>query len=342
MSEGISRRGFLKKSAFALGAIALSDLNTTFGALGGVVDGSPVFMMNAIDPLSLERLYARVSEGNELKGKVAVKLHSGEPGGHYYPSPVLIKDLVQSLHGTIVECNTAYPGKRFKTDDHMKAMEDHGFAAIAPVDIMDAEGSIRLPVPHGRNIQENFVGSHFDNYDSFLILSHFKGHGMGGFGGAIKNMAIGIASGEGKMWIHTAGTTRSLENFAVCFQTDQDLFLESMAEAAGSIVNRLGKNILYINLMNNLSIDCDCFNNPAPPELDDIGMLASLDPVALDRACVDLIYAADEEQSASLRERIESRNGLHTLDHAEKIGLGRQDYQIVVMDDTPATDLPRD
>jgi uncharacterized Fe-S center protein len=237
------------------------------------------------------------------------------------------------VDGTIVECNTAYPGKRFKTVDHMKALEDHGFTGIAPVDIMDENGSISLPFPNGKHLQENFVGANFANYDSFLILSHFKGHAMGGFGGAIKNMSIGIASGEGKMWIHTAGVTRSLADFSLCFKTDQDMFLESMAEAAGSVIDKLGtERIVYVNLMNNLSIDCDCDNNPALPELDDIGILASMDPVALDRACVDLVYAADEAKSASLRERIESRHGTHTLDHAETLGFGRQEYTLVGID----------
>lgn len=272
------------------------------------------------------KLYSKVHHGRKLPGKVAVKLHSGEPGGHYFPSPVLIKDLVQSVNGTIVECNTAYSGKRFETASHKQVLQAHGFTAIAPVDIMDEEGSIALTFPKGKNIKENFVGSHFINYDSFLILSHFKGHAMGGFGGAIKNMSIGIASAEGKMWIHTAGTTKSLDEFRLCFKTEQNLFLESMAEAAGSVTNRLGDNLVYINLMNNLSVDCDCDSSPAPPKLDDIGILASLDPVALDRACVDRVYAADKNQSADLRDRIESRNGTHTLDHAENLGLGSQNY----------------
>lgn len=276
------------------------------------------------------KAYNGAMQGRKLPGKVAVKLHSGEPGGHNYPAPALIKDLVQSVNGTIVECNTAYPGKRFNTAEHMTALEDHGFAGIAPVDIMDEEGSLSLPFPTGKAIKENFVGSHFARYESFLILSHFKGHAMGGFGGAIKNMSIGIASGEGKMWIHTAGVTRSREDFGLCFKTDQDLFLESMAEAAGSVINKLGtKRIVYVSLMNNLSIDCDCDSHPAPPELADIGILASTDPVALDKACIDLIYAADKEKSASLRARIEEKHGTHTLDHAEAMGVGRQQYQLI-------------
>jgi uncharacterized Fe-S center protein len=285
-------------------------------------------------------IYSRISSGRSLPGKVAVKLHTGEPGGHNFPSPDLIKDLVQSLNGTIVECNTAYSGRRYNTASHKQVMVDHGFAAIAPVDIMNEDGFISLPFENGKNITENFVGSHFENYDSFLILSHFKGHAMGGFGGAFKNMSIGIASGEGKMWIHTAGKTKSLSDFNMAFSTSQDLFLESMAEAAGSVMNRLGDNLLYINLMNNLSVDCDCSSRPAAPELEDIGILASTDPVALDKACVDLIYAADPLKNASLRARMESRNAIHTLDHAEALGLGSRQYELVKIDNSTSIEEP--
>ena len=332
MEKRISRRSFIKASSLALGAVALSDLTTLRGAAFASENKDPVFFTDDISPEGLQKIHSVISRQRKLPGKVAVKLHSGEPGGHHYPAPDLIKGLVTSVKGTIVECNTAYPGKRLETVSHKKVMVDHGFSAIAPVDIMDEDGSISLPFPNGRNIKEDFVGAHFSNYDSFLILAHFKGHAMGGFGGAIKNMSIGIASAEGKMWIHTAGVTRSLENFQLCFKTDQDLFLESMAEAAGAVINKLGDNVLYINLMNNLSVDCDCDGSPAPPELDDIGILASLDPVALDKACVDLVYAADKSQSAALCERIEARHGTHTLDHAEKLGLGSQKYQLANID----------
>ncbi len=327
-----SRRSFLKQSAFAIGAIALSDLDNVASAFADTPGQSRVYFTTDISSAGLMKIHEVVTENRTLPGKVAVKLHSGEPGGHHFPDPAIIKNLVQSLNGTIVECNTAYPGGRFDAADHQQVMVDHGFADIAPVDIMDKDGSIRLPFPKGKHITEDYVGANFVNYDSFLILSHFKGHQMGGFGGAIKNMSIGIASGEGKMWIHTAGGTTSRDDFSVCFSTPQDHFLESMAEAAGAIINSLGENLVYINLMNNLSIDCDCNNNPAPPELEDIGILASLDPVALDKACVDLVYAADTDKSASLRERIESRHGMHTLDHAEQLGLGSQTYTMVVID----------
>lgn len=288
-----------------------------------------VYMTTDISPEGLMAAYEAL--GRNVTGKVAVKISTGEPGDNYYLSPDMIKDLVQSLNGTIVECNTAYGGGRAETAMHKQVAEDHGFTAIAPVDIMDEEGSISLPFEKGKNIQEDFVGSHFKNYDSFIILSHFKGHAMGGFGGAFKNMAIGIASPEGKMWIHTAGQTKSLNDFSLAFNTDQDLFLESMAEAGGAVMNSMGDNIVYINVMNNLSVDCDCDSSPAEPTMADIGILASLDPVALDKASVDLVYAAPDGQD--LIERMESRNATHLLDHAEELGLGSQEYELVVLDD---------
>jgi uncharacterized Fe-S center protein len=282
-----------------------------------------VYMTTAISPAGLAALYEAL--GRKLPGKVAVKISTGEPGGHHFLSPELIKGLVRSVNGTIVECNTAYGGRRAGTAMHKQVAIDHGFTAIAPVDILDEDGSISLPVVKGKNITENFVGSHFSNYDSYLVLSHFKGHAMGGFGGAIKNISIGIASSEGKSWIHSGGKRKTGVGGS------QNAFLESMAEAAGAVMNHLGERIVYINVMNHLSIDCDCSSNPAPPEMDDIGILASLDPVALDKACVDQIYASDTRRSASLRQRIESRNGRHTLDHAEALGLGSQQYTLVMI-----------
>jgi uncharacterized Fe-S center protein len=258
---------------------------------------------------------------------VAVKISTGEPGGHHFLDPLLIKDLVRSVNGTIVESNTAYGGKRASTAMHKQVAIDHGFTAIAKVDILDEDDSLSLPFAKGKNIQEDFVGSHFANYDSCLVLSHFKGHAMGGFGGAVKNISIGFASSMGKAWIHSAGKSKTNP-----WGGPQDAFLESMAEAAGAVMNSYGDKIVYISVMNHLSVDCDCSSNPAPPEMDDIGILASLDPVALDKACVDQVYASDTKRSASLRERIESRNGLHTLDHAEALGLGSQKYELVRID----------
>ncbi|MDR1122006.1 MAG: DUF362 domain-containing protein [Dysgonamonadaceae bacterium] len=284
-----------------------------------------VYITGAITPAGLMAAYQALKR--TLPGKIAVKVSTGEPGGHHFLSPDLIRDLVRSVNGTIVECNTAYGGRRDDTASHRQAATDHGFTAIAPVDIMDENGSISLPFAKGKNITEDFAGSHFTDYNSFLVLSHFKGHAMGGFGGAMKNISIGIASSEGKCWIHSGGKSKT-----DMWGGEQNAFLESMAEAAGAVMGSLGDNILYVNVMNHLSIDCDCDSNPAPPELDDIGILSSLDPVALDRACVDLIYAADTRRSASLRQRIEEKNGLHTLLHAESLGLGSQQYELIDMD----------
>jgi uncharacterized Fe-S center protein len=293
--------------------------------------GNPakVYFTADISPEGLMAMYEAL--GRKVTGKVAVKISTGEPGGHHFLDPNLIKDLVQSVNGTIVESNTAnwgtLPWRRINTVLHKQVAIDHGFTTIAPVDILDEDGSLSLPFTNGKYITEDFVGSHFTNYDSYLVLSHFKGHAMGGFGGALKNISIGIASSEGKVWIHTGGASKT--NIALSSETDQDVFLESMAEAAGAVIEYMEENVMYINVMNHLSIDCDCSMNPAPPELDDIGILGSLDPVALDKACVDLIYTADTQRSASLRERIESRNGTHILDYAESLGIGGKVYELV-------------
>jgi uncharacterized Fe-S center protein len=263
--------------------------------------------------------------GRKASGKVAVKISSGEPGGHHYLTPDLIAPLVKAVNGTIVECNTAYGGARGTTAQHQKVMEDHGFSAIAPVDIMDADGTINIPIAGGKHLKEDVVGAHFANYDFMVNLAHFKGHAMGGFGGVIKNMSIGIASTKGKCLIHTAGASDTS-----MWGGDQDSFLESMAEAAKGIADHLGENVLYINVMNLLSVDCDCDNNPADPTMQDIGILASLDPVALDQACVDLVYAAPD--GSDLITRMESRNGIHTLEHGEAIGLGSRAYTLVSID----------
>ena len=264
-----------------------------------------------------------------LKGKVAIKVHSGEPGGNNYLKPSFMKRLVDYVSGTIVECNTAYSGRRNTTEAHLEAIKEHGFYEIADVDLMDADGSIELPVKNGRHLGVNYVGSHLANYDSLLILSHFKGHAMGGFGGALKNTSIGIASSSGKMWIHTAGKTNKTKDFDVAFTTPQDDFLESMAEAASTIVDYRKNNIVFINVMCNLSIDCDCDSNPHAPEMQDIGILASTDPVALDQACVDLIYNSNDPKKASLISRIEERHGIHTIEEAARLNIGSREYQLI-------------
>lgn len=262
-------------------------------------------------------------------GNVAVKLSTGEPPASNYLRPELIKDLVQSVNGTIVECNTAYGGSRSETAMHYQVAEDHGFTDIAQFEIQDENGSMTLPVEGGTRLTENYVGASFADYDSYLVLSHFKGHAMAGYGGAIKNISIGLASSEGKAWIHSGGTSRTN-----AWGGEQDAFLESMAEAGKSVSDYLGDGewIVYINVMNRLSVDCDCDGNPAEPDLHDIGILASSDPVALDQACIDLIYAQKDGDGASLVDRIESRNGLHTLEHAETIGLGSRSYELVRID----------
>jgi len=279
-----------------------------------------VYFTGDISPKGLMAVYEAL--GLEAKGKVAVKLHSGEPGNTHFLSPALIKDFVQKIKGTIIEGNTA-GGRRATTENHYKVLKDHGFSAIAPVVILDEKSDISLPVAGGKHLKENFVGARFRDFDFHVVLSHFKGHPMGGFGGAIKNMSIGYASAAGKSWIHSAGTNKN----TAWRSPDQNAFLESMAEAAKTIADANKGRILYINVMNNLSVDCDCLSRPAEPTMADIGILSSLDPVALDQACVDLVYAAKD--SKDLIERIKSRNGLLTLEHAEKIGLGSRTYKLV-------------
>jgi len=260
-------------------------------------------------------------------GSVAVKITTGEPPDSNYLRTELIGDLVRSVDGTFVECNTAYGGSRAGTAMHLQVAADHGYTAVANVDILDADGSMSLPVIGGTRLSENFVGANFANYDSYIVLSHFKGHAMAGFGGAIKNASIGLGSSEGKSWIHSAGN--SLTN---PWGGDQDAFLESMGEAAKAVSDNLrsGERIVYINVMNRLSVDCDCNGKPAEPDMHDIGILSSHDPVALDQACIDFVYAA--EDGRSLINRIESRNGLHTLEHAEEIGLGSRTFELVSID----------
>lgn len=288
-----------------------------------------VYFTKEITPGALVLIYEAL--GREAKGMVGVKLSTGEPGGHHFLQPALIADLVKKVNGTIIECNTAYGGGRAATADHLKAAADHGFTAIAAVDIMDAEGEIALPVKGGKHLTEDFVGSHYLNYDFTIVLSHFKGHAMGGFGGAIKNISIGIASSAGKAWIHSAGKTKnSAEMWGKL--PKQDDFLESMAEAAKAITDYCGERILYISVANNLSVDCDCDAHPEAPKMGDIGILASLDPVALDQACVDLVYTSDDPGKVHLIERMESRHAVHTLEHAEALGVGSRKYELINLD----------
>lgn len=289
------------------------------------MEKSKVYFTKDISSNGLIKVYQALN--SELKGKVAIKISTGEPGGHNFLQPELIEALVKLLNGTIVECNTAYEGRRFKTEDHLKAIEEHGFTKIAPCDIMDADGEISLPVVGGKHLSENFVGAHLANYDSMLMLSHFKGHAMGGFGGALKNMSIGVASSHGKAHIHGAGVAENL------WTADHDSFLESMAEADKAVMEYMGKeNILYINVANKLSVDCDCDSHPHDPEMADIGIFASTDPVAVDQACVDAVYNSPDPGKKALIERMESRNGIHTITTAVALGLGSTEYEIVELD----------
>jgi len=286
---------------------------------------SEVYFIKSITPENIIKIYDAL--GRKASGKVAVKISTGEDGGHNYLSPALIKDFVKEVNGTIVECNTAYGGSRGDTEHHLKTVKKHGFDTIATVDILDAENQIRLPLEGGKHLKYDLVGSHFPDYDFYIILSHFKGHAMGGFGGAIKNMSIGFASSDGKRYIHSAG--KSEKNWG---NPQQDDFLESMAEAAKVIANHAGNNIIYISVANNLSVDCDCDSSPESPKMGDIGILASLDPVALDKACTDLVRSSDDHGKIHLIERIDSRHGMHTLDYAETIGLGSQNYRLITIE----------
>lgn len=285
-----------------------------------------VYYTSDISAQAMLDIYAAL--GVELTGdNIAVKLSNGEPPASNYLAPNLIADLVHQVDGTIVENNTAYGGQRSGTAMHYQVAEDHGFTDIADFVVLDEEGSVSLPVEGGTRLTENLVGAHFAEYDGYLVLSHFKGHAMAGFGGAIKNISIGLGSQEGKCLIHTAG-----ESHTSPWGGEQDPFTESMAEAGKSVVDALDGNILYISVMNRLSIDCDCDGNPAEPDMHDMGILASADPVALDQACVDLIYASQDD-TTSLIQRMESRNAVHVLEHGEEIGLGSRSYQLVSIDD---------
>lgn len=294
---------------------------------------SKVYFTKDINSEGLVKIYEAL--GRPASGRVAVKISTGEPGGHNFLQPELIKDLVHNVNGTIVECNTAYGGKRSTTEEHLQTAKDHGFTAIANVDIMDAEGDMRIPVKDSTHIKYDIVGSHLKNYDFMINLAHFKGHAMGGFGGVLKNQSIGVASANGKAYIHTAGKAQSPDELWENLP-EQDYFLESMSAAAQAVADYFGDNILYINVMNNLSVDCDCDSHPHDPEMKDIGILASTDPVALDQACLDLVFnytPSEDDDNASLLERINSRHGTHTVDYAEEIGLGSRQYQLINIED---------
>lgn len=288
---------------------------------------SKVFFTRDLRPEKVVEMYKLLEK--DLPGKVATKVHSGEEGNQNYLKPEFWKPIVEHVNGTIVECNTAYGGERNTTDKHLKTLEKHGWNKFFDVDLLDAEGpDLVIPVANGKHLKEDFLGKNIVNYDSMLVLSHFKGHPMGGFGGALKQLSIGCASSEGKAWIHSAGTNK--DQYTVWDNLPaQDDFLESMAEAAEAVVDYFKGNMAFINIMANMSVDCDCCADAEDPCMKDIGILASLDPVAIDRACVDLVIASDDPGKEHFLERVNSRHGTHTIDTAEKLGVGTTDYELI-------------
>lgn len=283
---------------------------------------SKVYFTRNITPENVLKLYEAC--GLELSGNVAVKLHSGEKGNQNFLRPEFWRSMIEHVHGTVVECNTAYPGSRNTTAAHWQTMRDHGWSDAFTVDIMDEEGpDLQLLIPNGKVIQKNYVGKHLTRYDSLLVLSHFKGHPMGGFGGALKQLSIGCASSAGKANIHGAGKPEEM------WTTEQNAFLESMADAAESVVKLFDGKIVYINVMKNMSVDCDCCAVAEDPCMKDIGILASLDPIAIDQACLDLVYASDDPGRDHLVERIESLNGVHTVEAAAELGFGSREYELI-------------
>ena len=293
------------------------------------MEKSKVYFTKEISSESLVKIYEKLNI--ELRGNVAVKLHSGEDGNQNYLGPLLMKDIVNRVNGTVVECNTAYEGERNTTEKHKKLIEEHGWSRYFKVDIMDSEGDIILDIPNGKVIKKNYVGNHIDNYNSMLVISHFKGHPMGGFGGALKQLSIGVASSSGKAYIHSAGRTTNMNNLWNDLPS-QDTFIEAMADAASSIHNKFKGNIAYINIMKNMSVDCDCCSNAEEPCMKDIGILASLDPIAIDKACLDLVYNSSDEGKEHLIERIETRHGNHIIESSYNLGFGNTEYELINID----------
>ena len=287
---------------------------------------STVYFIKDIIPENVVKIYEKLDK--ELTGKVAVKVHSGEKGNQNYLHPEFMRPIVEHVHGTIVECNTAYEGARNTTEKHQQLIKDHGWTDYFPADIMDAEADTTLEIPNGKIIKQNFVGQNLNNYDSMLVLSHFKGHPMGGYGGALKQLSIGVASSAGKAWIHSAGKTKD-QNELWSNVAEQDQFLEAMADAASSVVKHFAGKIAFINIMCNMSVDCDCCAVAEDPCMKDIGILASLDPIAIDRACIDLVKNSDDPGRDHLLERITSRHGEHTIEAAATLGFGSTDYELI-------------
>ena len=294
------------------------------------MEKSKVYFIKDITPENIIKAYEAV--GKKLEGKVAVKMHSGEQGNQNYLRPEFVKDMVHHVNGTVVECNTAYEGARNSTEKHRELIKEHEWEKYFPFDLMDAEGpDMELDIPNGKILKKNYVGKNLANYDSLLVLSHFKGHAMGGYGGALKQLSIGCASSAGKTLIHTAGVTdeqtKLFDNLPL-----QDHFLEAMADAAESVVNYFKGNAVYINIMKNISVDCDCDGHASAPCMQDIGILASLDPVAIDQACLDLVYNSEDSGKDKLIERIESLHGVHTVETAAELGVGSREYELITLD----------
>ena len=291
------------------------------------MEKSKVYFTKEITPESVIKMYEIL--GVKLPGKVAVKLHSGEQGNQNYLRPEFVKKIVEHVNGTVVECNTAYAGERNSTEKHRKLLDEHEWTKYFNVDLLDAEGPYKeLDIPNGKVLTKNYVGKNLMNYDSMLILSHFKGHPMGGYGGALKQLSIGCASSEGKAWIHSAG--RSKNQYEIWDNLpEQDKFLESMADAASSIHNLFKDKIVYINIMCNLSVDCDCCAVAEDPCMKDIGILASTDPIAIDQACIDLVYNSNDPGKEHFIERVESRHGVHTIEAAADLSFGTREYELI-------------
>ena len=295
------------------------------------MEKSKVYFIREITPENIIKAYEAL--GKNLEGNVAVKMHSGEQGNQNYLRPEFVQDVIHHVNGTVVECNTAYEGARNSTEKHKKLIEEHEWNKYFPFDLLDAEGpDMELEIPNGKVLKKNYVGKNLANYNALLVLSHFKGHAMGGYGGALKQLSIGCASSRGKTLIHTAGVT---DDQKVLFQNlpDQDRFLEAMADAAKSVVDYFKGNAIYINVMKNISIDCDCDAHASAPCMQDIGILASLDPVAVDQACLDLVYQSNDPGKDKLIERIESRHGVHTIESAYDLGVGNREYELVQIDE---------
>lgn len=291
------------------------------------MEKAKVYFCKEITPENIVKMYKTL--GKELPGNVAVKLHSGEKGNQNYLRPELVKDLIDYLDATVVECNTAYAGQRNNTKKHLKLIEEHGWDKYFKFDLMDAEGpDIEIEVPNGKILKEDFLGKNIQNYDSMLVFSHFKGHPMGGYGGALKQLSIGCASSKGKAWIHSAGTNKN--QFTLWLKLPkQDDFLESMADAASAVVNYFKGNMAFINVMANMSVDCDCCAEAEDPCMKDIGILASLDPIAIDQACIDLVNKSDDPGKEHFLERVNSRHGIHTIEAASELGFGTREYELI-------------